>query len=102
MPQFDVFSNRDERDANKNESSLMTGNDQKLDDWGKAWKYMNENQLKCYSKMGLVPECGKKEYINWYNMFIDFLNDKNITGISEDVASQFLDYLKDKKEKNIN
>ena len=77
---------------------MQTVNDQKLDDWGKPWKCMNENQLKCHSKMGLVPEIGTKEYINWYNMFIDFLNDKNIIAIARDVALQFLDYLKDEKE----
>ena len=76
----------------------MTGNDQKLDDWGKAWKYMNEKQLVCHLKVDLVPKRRKKGYITWYNMFIDFLNDENITAISQDVVLQFLDHLNDEKK----
>ena len=69
-----------------------------LDDWGKYWKYINENQLKQYSRQGTIPNLSKKDYIKWYNLFISFLNEKGVQGISEEITLQFLDYLKEEKQ----
>ena len=36
--------------------------------------------------------------MNWYNIFIDYLNEKNVSQLSEDIALEFLDYLKKEKQ----